>query len=166
MKNVVVKSMIIMMLVLFISGCNEEREKKVSKLDPIEKNVDIDSNDRDGLFRKFEKSVPDATVYNDAMFDIDGDGKKDLIVIYDTPENKVNFAIVAAGRGVSSTSLEGDVYSFTYVLDSLKVYESQKKFIITLHDETKNFTVDYEITKDYDKEKNATTLKIKSMNAR
>ncbi|MFF2175028.1 hypothetical protein ACFVT8_00960 [Lysinibacillus sp. NPDC058147] len=164
MKNIAGISMI-MILGILISGCIEESEQQGNKIEPIEINVEVDSNNKDKLFKEFEKRVPDATVYNDALLDIDGDGIEDLIVIYDTPEKKVNFAIVRESS-VTSSALEGDDYSFTYVLDSLKVYKSPKKFIITLYDKTKNFTVDYEITMVYDKEIKATTLKIKSMNER
>jgi len=153
------------MLVILLCGCSEESRKQENKLDPIETSVNLDSNNKDKLFNKFKNSVPDATVYNTAMLEMDGDKIDDLIVIFDTPEKKTNFSIVT-GRSVSTIALEGNDYSFTYVLNSLKVDKSQKKFIITLHDETKNFTVDYEMTMVYDMKKNARTVKIESINPR
>lgn len=187
MKKAFGVCVIIMMSVILVSGCNDGSKKQASKLESIETNMDIDSknkdedededksnqtetnvdlnsNGQDKLF-KFKTRFPDATVYNTAMLDIDGDNTEDLIVIFDTPEKKVNFAILAKGV-VNTIALEGDDYSFTYVPESLKIDKSQNKFIITLYDEAKNFTVDYEMSMVYDKKEKARTLKIESVNPR
>ena len=169
MQKILGISVIIMMLVILIGGCNDESNMDLDsndkdKSNQIETSVDLDNNGQDKLL-KFKNRFPDATVNNTAMLDIDGDKIEDLIVIFDTPEKKANFAILANGV-VNSIALEGDDYSFTYVPDSLKVDKSQKKFIITLYDETKDFSVDYEMSMVYDKKGKARTLKIESVNPR
>lgn len=164
MKYLLGKIMIIVMLATLVIGCADKSEKQEVNVDLIEANQHLENNSKDALMNKFKLKVPNATMHNNEMLDIDGNEVKELVVIYDTPEKKANFAIVATDYYSSIELGDGDEYSFTYVLDSLKVVE--KKFIITLHDKSKKFTVDYEMSMEYDKEKEAKILKIKSFNER
>lgn len=117
----------------------------------------------DKLNKEFQVAIPNAEVIDKTMFDITNDGVKDLIVIYDTNEQKSNFAIVSK-EGFNAITLNGEDTNFQFANGkySLRFLENPHKMIITLFDPDKNLTVDFEILMEYNKEKNETNIIIKS----
>lgn len=174
--------LILLVFVFILVGCSNnstiksEVDKEVNKEnievtnEPInsEKSEFVtkeeDSNliDRE-LNREFEKAVPNAKVLNKKMFDITEDGVKDLIVIYDTSEQKANFAIISK-ESINAITLNSDDTHFQFAngKDSLRVVEEPNRMIITLFEPKKNLTVEFEILMEYDKVKNDTNIIIKS----
>lgn len=167
------RKIIVIMVVLLISGCNEESISQDNNMSLFESNMDVkpikpkeNFSRKIKLLDKFKETFPEATIYENTMFDLDNNKKEDLIVIFDTPEKKINFAFINEEKTNSISLGQGEQYSFKYVTNSLKFFESPKKFIITGYDEAKKFTVDFQISMIYDKDKKHTEFKIESLNER
>lgn len=149
--------------ILLLMSCSSEttidRSVTPVPLPSAEETEDLKSK----LFKNFKRDFPDATVYNTALFDIDKDSFQELIVIFSTEEERINFAFVRE-KSLSRISLsEGEVYSFDYVQDSLRYDESTNYFLITVYDANKNFTTDYKISVEKNDQLHQLHFKIESL---
>lgn len=160
MKNI--RLLLPIVLFMLITGCNTETEKQVELVEGEKEKLSTDLNgDLElELSKQFDDSFPDATVYEKVMFDTDEDEQDDLIVIFDTPEKKSNFAVLTQ-KYLNAVSIgEGEGYYFEYIKDSIKVDEDKNSFVVTLEDKAKGLIVDYRITISYDASTNDTVFKI------
>lgn len=179
--------MTLLIISIFLIGCTNEEKAELNSKEENEiqtSTKEEDSNlqtstkeenkeqiqsvedNKSELLYKFKKKFPNAITYNDALFDIDKDNSKELLVIFDTPEKKVNIAFLTDSDVKGLSIGEGNGYSFDYIKDSLKFDESTNYFIITVHDELHKITVDYKITVETAEESKETNFIVESMNER
>ncbi|TKI71897.1 hypothetical protein FC756_03635 [Lysinibacillus mangiferihumi] len=166
--------MALLIISIFLIGCtNEEKaelnsteESEIQTSTKEENTVQSIEDNKKELLNKFKNKFPNAITYNDAMYDINKDNSKELLVIFDTPEKKVNIAFLTDNDVKGFSIGEGNGYSFDYIKDSLKFDESTNYFFITVHDELHKITVDYKITVETAEENKETNFIVESMNER
>ncbi|CAM5215391.1 hypothetical protein UACE39S_02448 [Ureibacillus acetophenoni] len=170
------KILLSLLLLIFIVGCSEQSTdvdtvSKTNKEDglisvPNETNTFFShlDNEETKLYKEFAMTVPKAVVISKVMFDINNDSEKDLIIIYSTPEDKTNFAIITR-YNVNAIGLNGEDTNFQFsdAPELLKVLENPNRFIIKLYDKNKDFNFQLEIKMEFDKEKNENNIIIKSL---
>lgn len=115
------------------------------------------------MLKEFRKANPDAEAVNHLLFDITNDGVKDLVIIFSSHENSVNFGFVSEGAfyhisfGDYQTKLQ-----FANGSDSIKTLENPNRVIISVMDPGKNAAFDLEISVDINKELNRVHYTVKS----
>lgn len=143
-----------------------ENEENAPSQEENEEKIPSKEEEKGKLLNKFQEKFPDAVSYNDTMVDIDKDNSEELLVIFDTPEKKVNVAFLSDIEIKGFSIGEGNGYSFDYIKDSLIFDESTNSFFITVHDENHKITVDYKITVETAEENKETNFKVESLNER
>lgn len=173
----------LLIISVFLIGCTNGEDIELSKKNESEVQTDKEPNhapsqeeneekipskeeEKSKLLNKFQEKFPDAVSYNDTMVDIDKDNSGELLVIFDTPEKKVNVAFLSDIEIKGFSIGEGNGYSFDYIKDSLIFDESTNSFFITVHDENHKITVDYKITVETAEENKETNFKVESLNER
>ena len=114
---------------------------------------------------QFNEAFPKAQIIQRVMSDMDGDGEKDLVIIFNNPISnnvtKSNICFIT-NKSVKAIDIAGGDLNFQFAegASSLKILEEPKRASILMQDIKENQIIDYQIALTVDKTKNLTNFKI------
>lgn len=171
------KIIIILCISFLISGCNNKGksnniiknstaiEHNSTSINTENKNESTNAKNEKKLLKELKKAIPNAQIIGNAMKDLDNDGNKDLIVIFNRAgkNEEVNFSVVT-NRSINAIKLSDSKthIQFAYGPDSLKLSKATNVFTIKTFNMNTTKYIDFQITMEFNKKLNKTNFKIVS----